>query len=254
MCPPEAYGVEKRFWASWVTVQCPCGQIWPVQKMDVRKTIRRCQHLYCSPECMATGIGNTLRTRTCVVCGGPAKRNGAATCSPDCLAKYRARNHIEKGCPQCGLMFRPKGSRTQYCSRDCANQAHALRMIGRGNSHFKTGTSYAKWFRSMRPLILQRDGEKCVACSETPVIAYVRNGKPVQKSGLVIHHLNEKPWDNTAENLITLCFTCHAVHHKSSVTPFPWFAEWAARESMSMTSKWKERVTSLQAAYSSTTV
>lgn len=126
-------------------------------------------------------------------------------------------------------------------------------MIGKGNSHFKTGTSYAKWFRSMRPMILERDGRVCAVCQQAPTTSYVRNGATVKRSGLVVHHINELPWDNRAENLITLCHDCHMTHHKSRVTPFDWFGQAATDRSRSMTSKWKARVTSLREAYSSTT-
>jgi len=33
----------------------------------------------------------------------------------------------------------------------------------------------------------------------------------------VVHHIDENPANNAQENLITLCSTCHAVHHKSKL-------------------------------------
>ncbi|WP_368656285.1 HNH endonuclease [Streptomyces viridosporus] len=70
---------------------------------------------------------------------------------------------------------------------------------------------------------------------------------------MIVHHLDEDPANNRVENLILLCYTCHAVHHKSAVTPYPWFAEYTRRASESMTSKWKATATSLLTVYSSTT-
>ena len=45
----------------------------------------------------------------------------------------------------------------------------------------------------------------------------------------------------------------HAIHHKSSMTPFPQLKVLAEKASKSMTSKLKKRITSLQTEYSSTT-
>ena len=113
------------------------------------------------------------------------------------------------------------------------------REEGAGNSHFKDGTSYSKLFQEMRPLVLGRDGESCVVCQST-----VR---------LVVHHVDHNPLNNDPTNLIALCNSCHMRHHKSIPTPFPWFAQYAAAASRSMTSRWRARTTSLQAKFSSTT-
>ena len=112
-----------------------------------------------------------------------------------------------------------------------------MRMIGAGNSHYKTGTSYAEWFRRMRPLIRERD-KVCRVCLQP---------------GRVVHHINYQPPDCRPENLILLCASCHIVHHKSKRTPFPWFASYAENATLSMTSRWEATVTSLQARFSSTT-
>lgn len=127
-------------------------------------------------------------------------------------------------------------------------------MIGSGNSRFKSGTSYARWFRLMRPLIFERDGHKCVACkAPDQPFPVVRAGATSMRTSLLVHHINEKPQDNRPQNLITLCKTCHAVHHKSAVTPWPWFASYAASATRSMTSKWRATTTSLRTRYSFTT-
>lgn len=250
MCPPGISGWERRSLRSWLIVECRCGSRRATQKQELRKAVQRSQNLYCSPACLAEGLGQANRTRFCA-CGTPIPRNRAKTCSPACTVAQR--NHPTRTCPQCATEFRPRSSRTTYCSRACANAGHSARMIGRGNSHYKTGTSYARWFRSMRPLILERDGHRCVACSEAPTMAYARKGWPVTRSALVIHHINEDVTNNLPENLITLCQACHMTHHKSRQTPFPWFATEATRRSTSMTSRWRARTTSLATAYSSTT-
>jgi 5-methylcytosine-specific restriction endonuclease McrA len=127
-------------------------------------------------------------------------------------------------------------------------------MTGTGNSHFKDGTSYADWFRKMRPLIITRDGGVCAACRQCPPpTRYLRKGVPAERSALLVHHIDENPANNRPENLVTVCEGCHMVHHKSNTTPFSWFAAYAEKATRSMTSRWKATVTSLQVKYSSTT-
>ncbi|MFD3848165.1 HNH endonuclease [Streptomyces microflavus] len=179
-------------------------------------------------------------------------------CTPGCKtanpAKRGTRKLEEKACEQCGQMFRPRTSRATYCSRDCSSLAHAWRMTGTGNSRFKHGDSYAAWFRAMRPLVLDRDKRRCVTCQAPETfIKVVRKGKEQQRTTFHVHHINEDVRDNRAENLVSLCGTCHAVHHKSNTTPWPWLAQYAVDASASMTSKSKARATSLRARYSFTT-
>lgn len=136
----------------------------------------------------------------------------------------------------------------------CADAAHADRMRGSGNAHFKDGTSYATWFADMRPLILERDQHRCVTCGAPETATPITwRGQQVMRTTMTIHHISEDVTDNTPENLVTLCKTCHAVHHKSKATPWPWFAAYALAASLSMTSKWTAATTSLRMVYSPTT-
>jgi hypothetical protein len=135
-------------------------------------------------------------------------------------------------------------------------------MIGPGNSHFKDGRSYALWFDKMRPLIQERESIQagmalpcCAACKIGETFkAKNWQGQVVMQSSIIIHHIDEDPSNNRADNLIALCRTCHAVHHKSATTPFPWFAAYVVQANKCMTSRWRAAATSLQATYSSTTV
>ena len=213
---------------------------------------------FCSHACRAQA---SAVTRDCAGCGTavPYKQwKKSRFCSTACKEasppKTGVRKLAPKPCPQCKEEFRPRTSRQEYCGRDCSNLTHAWRMTGSGNSRFKHGNSYADWFRAMRPLILDRDGRHCVACQAPETfMTFVRKGKTQQRTTFHVHHINEDPRDNRAENLVSLCKTCHAVHHKSSTTPWPWFAQYAKDQSASMTSKWQAQVTSLRARYSFTT-
>jgi hypothetical protein len=221
-----------------VSLSCrSCRRPFEREGAEHAKQVRAGQtRFYCSPGCVADGLRG--QGRPCKGCGKPtgSRDPGRRYCSAGCREAARP-VRPQRPCPQCGLLFTPKSSRTVYCERDCANTAHAIRMIGAGNSHFKDGTSYAAWFRLMRPLIRQRD-KVCRVCLEP---------------GRIVHHINHRPPDNRPENLILLCASCHTVHHKSKQTPFPWFESYAASATRSMTSRWQATATSLQVRFSSTT-
>lgn len=230
-----------------------CGEEFRKPRYEYNKAIRRNHFSFycCKPHSQAHhAIKNAKR---CEQCGEPMPGKSVNKfCSKQC--RIDVRQHPEKACIMCGLFFRPLSSRTTYCSRPCADNAHSLRMLGEGNSHYKDGTSYSKWFRETRPLIFERDNDACVVCSAPfKPIVFVRNGVPAQRSNLIVHHLDEDPANNRVENLLLLCSSCHLVHHKSAQTPYPWFAQYTRHTSESMTSKWKATATSLLTAYSSTT-
>ncbi|WP_123721660.1 HNH endonuclease signature motif containing protein [Pseudomonas lini] len=229
-----------------LTFPCPvCSEPVTRPMYEMRKAFRRGHvSLTCGHRC--TGLLQRV-SELCETCGKPiphvqrdgkAHQTGRRFCSRDCIPK---RSELpKKVCPYCETFFLPKSSRAVYCSRSCANRAHAQRMIGEGNSHFKDGTSYSLWFDSMRPLILERDGG-CAVCGEFPPRS-------------PIHHLDEDPRNNRADNLILMCPTHHAVHHKSNQTPYLWLADLVKERNLSMTSKWHEQAASLLTKFSSTTV
>lgn len=244
---------------SYLTMNCASCKIeFQSMRAEVEKRQRRGQvNFYCGSACVA----NALRGLgcPCLRCGKPtgSKDRGRRYCSHECRMAVSAEQRALPGktCPQCGADFRPKSSRTAYCGKKCADLAHGTRQIGKGNSQFKDGQSYATWFRKMRPLIADRDDHRCRVCLNVdkpyPV---TRSGVTSMRSSLLVHHIDEEPANNVAENLILLCYTCHLVHHKSGSITFPWFAEYAANATMSMTSRWKATTTSLRIKYSFITV
>jgi hypothetical protein len=209
-----------------------CDQPFQRRGYDHEKSLRRgVTVFYCGHTCRA----KTQRaTPTCQACGDPAERK-RKYCS-GCRGKQPlpTRRLQRKMCPVCGTIFQPRSSRRVYCERQCANLAHARRMRGTGNSHFKAASSYTWVFREMKKIILDRDGRGCVVCNDAR-----------RKSRIVVHHIDEDPTNNHPENLIVLCTPCHMTHHKSAVTPFPWFALYARAASRSMTSRLKDQATSL---------
>lgn len=224
-----------------VHVKCgACEKPFTLPGWDHAKKVRRgTEKFYCSLTCAGRGYSTRKVVRLCERCGDPTGNQQRRFCPPCLPIRRQARRKlVDRACPYCGVVFTPKSSRTTYCSRACANWAHSDRMVGRGNSRYRDGTSYALWFKLMRPLIIERDGG-CVVCGNTE--------RPF------IHHINEDPRNNTPENLVTMCGTHHIVHHKSNQTPWPWFAAYAQAATRSTTSKWKAHTTSLREKYSSTT-
>lgn len=240
---------------TYLTLTCQqCSTQFTRQRAEHEKKLRKgSTSTFCSLPCsqQATRLRMARRCKTCAT--PMLGERHRWFCSPECRAANRPEKK-RKFCPQCGVDFEYSSSRREYCTRTCSDAAHSRRMVGAGNSHYKDGTSYASWFRRMRPLIAERDQHLCRVCMQ-PDKPYpvTRAGKTAMRSSMVVHHINEDPRDNLPENLILLCKTCHAVHHKSTTTPFPWFAQYAASATTSMTSKWTETVTSLQKKFSSTT-
>ena len=239
------------------TIQIPCarcGEIVKLSQYEYDKKLRRDQrNVFCSKTCANLYRGDQ-NLRKCAYCGNQTIRAHTRTkyCSKECRDAARLAARPRKDCPQCGAEFIPKSNRTVYCSRDCANAAHSERMRGRGNSHFKDGTSYALWFSEMRPLILERDGFRCVNCNRKQKDKhFVWRGREHTKSNLAIHHIDEDVANNRAENLVTLCQKCHHRHHNSERYQLQWLGEYAQRASESMILEWKEHTISLLARFSS---
>ena len=223
-----------------VLVRCDqCGEGFSRQRHEQAKADRLgLRHAFCSTACRDRWMATNRRKR-CRGCDAPLPKNTRTWC--DACKEHRRLARAKfapKQCPVCGETFQTTRSRQVNCSRSCANMAHSVRMRGKGNSHYRDGTSYSKWFKEMRPLIFERDGG-CVVCRSS--------------DSLIVHHVDEDPANNRPENLLTLCSTHHTIHHRSAETPWPWFATYAQDASRSTTSAWKARTTSLLTAYSSTT-
>lgn len=238
-----------------VAVPCEhCGTEFELLRYELAKKRRDGRRVFCSRACVTKAF--TSAGCPCLRCGRPtgSTERRRRYCGRECRLAARRDGKPLAACPQCGREFYARSSRQMYCDRVCANDAHSARMTGAGNSRYKDGTSYGLWFRSMRPLIVERDRGICRVCEVPDQMVPTGRGDHFRfKSLLVVHHINEQPWDNLPENLILLCQPCHATHHKSAETPFPWFASYAERATRSMTSKWTETATSLRMRFLSTT-
>lgn len=232
-----------------------CRVVFVRKACEAAKATRRGRAVVCSLECR-NARNREMQGKKCEACGGLTGKKTKRYCDP-CRKSHgwagRKRLPVAKNCTLCGRDFSPQSSRKQYCSTACANEAHSIRMRGAGNSHYKTGTSYAKLFREMRPLILERDGCRCVLCGRAEHKRQSRTprGTVYLRSNLTVHHINEDVRDNTPENLVTVCDRCHQASHHAAFPPAQSeeFKRYARAANLSTTSQWRGTATSLQTAY-----
>lgn len=189
---------------------------------------------YCSATCSHTDHA-TKNHRRCLTCGQRTERKTrkyCARCKQKPLGRKPDHPRVPTVCPMCNAAFPAawRGARQGYqvyCSKDCANRGHSRRMAARGNPKWKHGATplreqphSAKAYRTVRPLILDRDGHKCVACGS--------------EGRLHVHHIDNWPMNNASGNLVTLCATCHQKLHRAldfnpSMNPLPWLSAYATR-------------------------
>ncbi|MGI6078839.1 MAG: HNH endonuclease [Fastidiosipilaceae bacterium] len=44
---------------------------------------------------------------------------------------------------------------------------------------------------------------------------FIKDGVSIERSNLVVHHIDEDIQNNDPENLVTLCMSCHTGLHKT---------------------------------------
>lgn len=103
---------------------------------------------------------------------------------------------VDKPCEMCGkkfsaLVYDVARGWGRFCSRKCST-ANALK-------HRKPGTSKKRLNAIAREIYIQRNGlPTCNYCGAIPAD---------------VHHMNEDRTDNSPENLMALCRSCHTKYH-----------------------------------------
>jgi 5-methylcytosine-specific restriction endonuclease McrA len=157
---------------------------------------------YCSGKC-ARNIPNKI-ILTCVVCGKqyssiPSKKSLSKCCSNECRNKLKIKERPILICCNCGKEFSP--SYPSYIKRYTDHPACSAKCSGemrqKHNKLPREDLTKSSW-QIIRKEIIERDGFQCSICSGT--------------KRLSVHHII--PWriskDNSPDNLITLCASCHS--------------------------------------------
>jgi 5-methylcytosine-specific restriction endonuclease McrA len=108
-------------------------------------------------------------------------------------------------------------------------------MAKEGNPRWKDGASASRVqphvtrrFRELRPLVMKRDGQRCVLCEAT--------------DRLEVHHIDENPLNNRTANLVTLCRPCHeTVHFSAEKETLSARLKTHAETPLSTTYRWKKQ-------------
>lgn len=216
---------------------CPvCG----VQYLADPKRLKHGRQTTCSRECSyrlrgkncCNIFGSDKQTKdrdqkaemACQVCGQVfhPKHKTSKYCSNTCKAK--SRRLPVRTCNHCGISFKPFTRTTKYCSSTCFHESHRLRMSGENNPSYIDGRSKNKrcyrgseW-NFVRIEAYKRDGYTCqhcgVKCISRRALTNENGDKLIQ-----CHHINfwSKTQDNSLENLVTLCASCHAKVHFGNI-------------------------------------
>lgn len=168
---------------------------------------------FCSVKC--ANEGKTICVFKCEICGKvfhrPMNKGVIARfCSRKCAYPQLKieRNPINHKCLQCGKeMHRSRwqieSNQKLYCSKECSATHQTIPL----NKYSMKERVYSspEW-KKIRLKVLERDNGKCMVCGYDPE----------NKSKLQVHHKQKRQTGGSDElnNLITLCFSCHAsVHH-----------------------------------------
>ena len=224
---------------------------------EVRKALKK-NHIdaYCSADCRGKHHAVKNSTRVCAVCQTKTARKGSLYCSAECMKEKRASDmvkRLESVCRFCGKDFTANRLHRKFCNESCQNMNHSLNIRGAKNPRYEKGDQapYGAFYTALRPLIVERDEGSCVACGWEAPKQQRSNGKLVSR--LHVHHVDENPKNNYPENLVSLCDSCHRIAHQSERLPYSLLKSIAVERTGCMTSKLKERITSLQEGFLSTT-
>jgi 5-methylcytosine-specific restriction endonuclease McrA len=226
-CLEEMRNMEENSVDSIVTEKyCKkCGKIFKI----MTSRLKHGRGIFCSAECKKTYVNPNKHERECPVClvkFNCSKGSKKRFCSPACsyaargivLVKRVARRPyrtearkddiIPEICCICKCLFikRSRKKKQRHCSVKCYNVTKSRRMSGRKNYFYKNGgakkkTSYrGEGWGETRRRVYERDNWSCAICG-------VKCGKKkIQCHHIVPFRISK---DNSDENLITLCISCH---------------------------------------------
>lgn len=156
---------------------------------------------YCSKKCY-TAIGRA--TNKCIRCGKEFEtlkffKNKRKYCSNECARNIKV-DKLPITCVMCGKVFYDvlsKVDKRKCCSKECFCKYISQHLRQNADDN-RRRCSRSGW-KIIRQAAIERDGGKCVRCGSVEQIT--------------VHHII--PWRKTQndslENLITLCRSCHII-------------------------------------------
>ena len=144
----------------------------------------------------------------CEYCGRTIRHGDDPWCNTRCFRALLADlPRASRQCPNCNLTFFVPATWRQvptYCSRSCSQSAYnRTHYRGKDNPRWRGGRSlsYGPGWREIKAQVRARD-QVCRSCGKTAEL----NGR-----ALDVHHLEPFRFsgDNSLENLITMCRSCH---------------------------------------------
>ena len=249
---------------AWVEFPCPrCGTSVRRRRCEVDKQRQRQGTM--TRRCSAPPAARRLARGTRP--SGPAARCGCPVptrpvrryCSPACKQAVREERWAARtiGRQWCGLVFAPANTRRRFCDPVCASARARGAHAGGGQLALQDGDQcYAKWFTEMRPLVLERDGHRCVVCQRPEALrAHALAGLTSSTARIWWRTTSTTSRRTTPRRTWWCCARrVNLATTSRKTTRWPWFGAYALGASRSMTSRWKAATTSLRTAYSPTTV
>lgn len=197
---------------------------WKAENTPTRFCSRKCQARWNSENKRgdkASGWRGGKVKKVCPVCGKifkvvSAEEHSRKCCSHKCMGKWRSQHYrgenspTWKGgpekriCEQCGKTFKIAKSalRRKGHGRFCSRVCHDTWQTGENAPGWRGGKSFEpyghRFNRILKERIREQQGRKCALCS-----------KRQRLKKLNVHHIDYNKKNNSPDNLIALCTSCH---------------------------------------------
>ena len=182
---------------------------------------------HCSKTCAnlnrwgATDFGGRVKKKTCTNCGcefevrRSQKERQRITCSPKCKAARISATHTDKVVSEAQKEKQRKAMTGRTLTKE-HREAIGKGVAGKNNRHWIDGRSWEKegagdynfeFTTVLKTTIKKRDGFKCRKCDEDGT-----------NFSLFVHHIDMDKHNNSEDNLVTVCHSCHSKIHGGTLS------------------------------------